>query len=146
MACLGVNMDWRQLWGTDASGYAALYYSTNYATKQQQTLLKKFPVLKTKLGLYKQRRESGIFEGKDFTAQQKSLLSSVLMGLQANVEISLPTIVNHLLQQPECLRPASERFYKLLMYPFLELADAMDEERDYPIDSKRRQADDEARR
>jgi hypothetical protein len=131
LACLNVNHDVRHLWGAGAAVLAAVYYSTNYATKLQHRLLDKFPVLQARIAIYREKRQAGFYCGKTVEQEHSSLLTSVLFALQGQVELSLPTVVNHLLKQPECLQ--SNTFEKLLMYPFLEWVDESDEARGYPI-------------
>jgi hypothetical protein len=55
-----------------------------------------------------------------------------MMALQGEVELSLMTVVNHLTKQPECLQP--DKFQRMNIWPLLEWAEQLDEERDYRRD------------
>jgi hypothetical protein len=129
MAALGVNHDIRHLWGNGESVLAAVFYATAYATKLNLTLLKKFPILRTRVEKYIEKSKAGFYKDKPAKFEARSFISSVLLALQGEVEVSLMTVVNHLLQQPECLHP--DRFERLVVWPLLEWAEESDQERGY---------------
>lgn len=129
MAALGVNHDIRHLWGNGEAVLAAVFYATAYATKLNLTLLKKFPVLQTRIKKFIEKRQAGFYEGKPTKFEARSFMSSVLLAVQGEVELSLMTVVNHLLKQPECLQP--DRFERLVLWPLLEWAEEDDQLRDY---------------
>lgn len=131
LACLNVNHDIRPMWGSGVAVMATVHYATNYATKLQNRLLDKFPVLQARVAIYKEKRQAGFYRGRSAEQEHTSLLSSILLALAGQTELSLPTVVNHLLQQPECIH--SDKFEKLVLYPFLEWVDESDEERGLPL-------------
>jgi hypothetical protein len=127
LACFGTNSDVKTLWGGDADSMAAVFYSTNYSTKLKKSLLDQFPVLKLRIKVYRDKKAAGFYDGKTEMQEQCSIISSLMFALQAEVVISILSVVHLLLGYAEYEQPDTYR--KATIYPGLEEAD------DYDLDT-----------
>jgi hypothetical protein len=129
LGCFGFNHDVNHLWGTAVATQAAVRYAVDYSTKQQQTLLRKFPILKAALEKFNARLSSGFYADRTKSQLSRSFLMTLQNHLLASAELSQATVVNHLLGLPARLCP--DRFCTLYLSPFLEMAEQSDKIRNF---------------
>jgi hypothetical protein len=132
LAALRINHDCRSLWGTNVAVQALVHYCTGYATKGRKTLLNKMPQLKVRIEKFREKLRCGYYTDKSPLARATGLLSSIVFGIQGQIEVSLLTIVNSLLGKSEVMHP--DKFAPMVMWPLLEFAEESDDKRGYRLD------------
>ena len=130
---LRCNTDIQCLFGADPQGI--MYYITDYATKFDANILSQFPIYRMQLSSYQASMAAMAQDGElPPDACQKAarlLLTRIQNQFNRDREMPLQAVVANLAGLPERLSSHTKAFRKLVLWPFLQMAEEDDDQREY---------------